>query len=270
MSKDFPGYDVYISGGKDSTVIADLVEKSGVNYRLFYNYSAIEPPASLPFIKKNYPNAIVLRRDLNFWQMLIKYGYPSANRRWCCYQLKERTHPEAMGRYKLLGVRAEEGWKRNRLNKIQRFKGGRRIFHVNPILDWKEWQVWEYIEKHNLPVHLDYDRGLSRIGCIVCPFICLRDRSKIDFHKTLYPKQYRMFEKIMAKVFINKIEEMSEFYSPEDLVETAEEFLDNWYRGSQVPYVKKSKMRKCLFAPNGKYPNQSLETDGQKDAHRSA
>ena len=96
------------------------------------------------------------------------------------------------------------------------------------------------------------------------------DRSKIDFHAKLYPKQYRMFEKVMAKVFENKITEMSAHYNPEDLVETAEEFLDNWYRGSQVPYVKKSSMKKCLFAPNGKNPNKSLETDGQKDGHRSA
>ena len=28
-----------------------------------------------------------------------------------------------------------------------------------PIIDWKEWQVWEYIEQHNLPVNPDSSFG---------------------------------------------------------------------------------------------------------------
>ena len=37
------GYVVKFSGGKDSTVVYDLVKKAGVKYQAFYNYTAIDP-----------------------------------------------------------------------------------------------------------------------------------------------------------------------------------------------------------------------------------
>ena len=40
---------------------------------------------------------------------------------------------------------------------------------VNPIVDWTDEEVWEYIHERNLPYCELYDQGYSRIGCIGCP-----------------------------------------------------------------------------------------------------
>ena len=40
---------------------------------------------------------------------------------------------------------------------------------VNPIIDWSDRDVWEYIEDQNIPVNPLYKCGWSRVGCIGCP-----------------------------------------------------------------------------------------------------
>ena len=44
-----------------------------------------------------------------------------------------------------------------------------RTITVNPIVDWQDDDVWEYIRKYNLPYNPLYDRGYHRVGCIGCP-----------------------------------------------------------------------------------------------------
>jgi len=231
-------FEVAISGGKDSVVLYDLMVRSGVEFKAFYNWSEIEPPESLPFIKKYYPETIIVQREKTFWELLLEKGYPSYRRRWCVYELKSKRHPLMDGRYRVMGLRAEESRNRARFKQISKTKGYRRWI-IKPIFFWKEWQVWEYINKYNLPIHPGYEKGLDRIGCIVCPLVCRPDKKYNDFRKKLYPKQYAMFEKTMTKLYYIKIEWAKGKYNKEDLVQTPAEFIDNWYRGSQIPYVKR-------------------------------
>ena len=56
---------------------------------------------------------------------------------------------------------------------------------VNPIVDWTDEEVWEYIHKHNLPYCELYDQGYTRIGCIGCPLAGAK-QMKRDFER--YPK----------------------------------------------------------------------------------
>jgi len=44
------GYYVAFSGGKDSCVILDLVQRAGVKYDAHYNVMTVEPPELLKFI----------------------------------------------------------------------------------------------------------------------------------------------------------------------------------------------------------------------------
>jgi phosphoadenosine phosphosulfate reductase len=46
-------------------------------------------------------------------------------------------------------------------------KQGKHI--LNPIIDWLDEDVWEYIESRNLKYCKLYDEGFDRIGCIGCP-----------------------------------------------------------------------------------------------------
>ena len=40
---------------------------------------------------------------------------------------------------------------------------------VNPIIDWSDADVWEFIHEYNIRYCKLYDEGYKRIGCIGCP-----------------------------------------------------------------------------------------------------
>lgn len=54
---------------------------------------------------------------------------------------------------------------------------------LNPIIDWSERDVWEFIRTENLPYCELYDHGFHRLGCIGCP---MNSNKKADLDR--YPK----------------------------------------------------------------------------------
>ena len=40
---------------------------------------------------------------------------------------------------------------------------------INPIINWEDADVWEFIRKFDVPYCKLYDQGYSRLGCIGCP-----------------------------------------------------------------------------------------------------
>lgn len=40
---------------------------------------------------------------------------------------------------------------------------------VNPIIDWTDGEIWEFIKAENIPYCGLYDCGFRRLGCIGCP-----------------------------------------------------------------------------------------------------
>ena len=51
---------------------------------------------------------------------------------------------------------------------------GKRV--LNPIIDWTEDEVWNFIRKYHLPYCCLYDQGFCRIGCIGCPLASTKNR----------------------------------------------------------------------------------------------
>lgn len=56
---------------------------------------------------------------------------------------------------------------------------------VNPIVDWDDKDVWQYISDNHIEVNPLYDMGYQRVGCIGCPFAGKKIRQKqfADFPK---------------------------------------------------------------------------------------
>jgi phosphoadenosine phosphosulfate reductase len=42
------------------------------------------------------------------------------------------------------------------------------LWKVNPLADWSEDDVWEYLTRHGIPYHPLHDRGYASIGCTHC------------------------------------------------------------------------------------------------------
>ena len=61
---------------------------------------------------------------------------------------------------------------------------------VNPMIDWDDEDVWEFIEENNLRYCSLYDEGYKRLGCIGCPMqsreMMFKDFQRWPKYKTLY------------------------------------------------------------------------------------
>ena len=162
---------------------------------------------------------------------------PTRTMRYCCQVLKETTTPH---RLCALGVRAAESSKRQGRDTFST-RGGRTrtlffsLDHaeevhkealelndpawdctliktmknhedsiVNPIYEWTDEDIWDYIRQQSLKVNPLYERGYNRVGCIGCPLAGYRQIKKefADYpqYKQLYIAAFdRMIKARAAK-----------------------------------------------------------------------
>jgi phosphoadenosine phosphosulfate reductase len=191
------GYYVCVSGGKDSTVIQELCIMAGIKCEFVHNHTSVDHPETVYFIRREQKRiqkiGYIFRievprfadgRQKTMWNLIPKRGLPTRIQRWCCVELKEYG---GSGRYCVTGVRWEESVARknnrglheddrvilNNDNDMRRRLNEscipKRKFILNPIIDWAEDDVWEFIKINKLPYNPLYDLGWKRIGCVGCP-----------------------------------------------------------------------------------------------------
>lgn len=161
------GYQLAFSGGKDSIVIYHLAQTSGVKFHPFMNWTGIDPPELYQFVKEHYPQIEIRKPEKTMWQLIDEHGMlPLRKVRFCCEYLKERGNKG----YLLTGVRWAESIARRKRKLVEVSYRDSSVIFVNPILDWNNFEVWEYIRRFTLPYCKLYDEGFQRIGCILCPF----------------------------------------------------------------------------------------------------
>lgn len=202
------GYLLAFSGGKDSVVLKALADMAGVKYRAHYTVTGIDPPELVYFVREKHPDVEwdIPKKNgkrVTMWNLIVKNGIPpSRMNRYCCRELKERY---GEGAANLTGVRWAESPRRANLHGLitmtdvskktevydgfqKNPKGGiilnsdnddaRRVLEtcyakqkkmVNPIVDWEDSDIWEFIKAENVPYCGLYDDGFKRLGCIGCP-----------------------------------------------------------------------------------------------------
>jgi phosphoadenosine phosphosulfate reductase len=197
--KIYGEYTVMVSGGKDSTVITDLAIRSGVKCRFEVSWTGIEHPETVYFLRREkariealgYSFEFIIPRDkegkqVTMWNLIKKNGFPTRKMRFCCEQLKEVAGKNA---YCILGIRWAESSRRKACRFVHEIGGyklmtnndneaARRMaescmrknkYMLNPIIEWSDSEVWEYIRGRGIPYNPLYDRGHKRVGCIGCP-----------------------------------------------------------------------------------------------------
>ncbi len=108
---DHYGVDkVYISfsGGKDSTVLLDLVRQVNSNIPAVFIDTGLEYPETKEFVK-TIENVITLRPKLSFKQVIEKYGFPMVSKEQARYLYDIRYSTEKMKLRRLNGI--EKGFK---------------------------------------------------------------------------------------------------------------------------------------------------------------
>ena len=135
---------------------------------------------------------------MSMWQLIEKkYIPPTRVVRYCCSVLKEGN---GGGRIVVTGVRAEESAKRAKREIYipRKTKSGKGF--LNPIIDWLDEDVWEYIHSNSIPYCELYDKGFSRIGCLLCP---LSSNQKKEAE--LYPKYAENYRRACVRGYNNSI-----------------------------------------------------------------
>lgn len=232
------GFWLCYSGGKDSDVILQLAKMAGVKFHAYYNITTIDPPELVRYIMEKHPEVTRLQPKKTFLQLIKqKKILPTRNTRFCCEYLKERT---AAGYCTITGVRASESQRRAKqasLVKVQNKKGtikkdfdqmqetqfqcidGKDKVLINPIMDWTEKDVWDFIKSQKLEYCKLYDEGFTRIGCLFCPYAYYKKRIK---ERLRYPK------------FYNNLLKACETFVKDTEFKTAKDMLDWWFTDLSV------------------------------------
>lgn len=70
---------------------------------------------------------------------------------------------------------------------------------LNPIIDWEDEDVWEFIKTYNIPYCSLYDQGYKRLGCIGCPMASNRQEELEKYPK--YKQAYvRAFDRMLKNM----------------------------------------------------------------------
>ena len=116
---------------------------------------------------------------------------------------------------------------------------GKRV--VNPIIDWEDEDVWEYIKSRNIEYCKLYNEGYTRLGCIGCPLASKRFRD-MDFER--YPKFKENYKRAVDRFFIryltrriekgekpfkNSSQEMFDWWIDDEDLDYSDSFLDDDY-----------------------------------------
>ena len=174
--------------------------------------------------------------NTTMWSLIEKKCIPPTRIiRYCCAELKENSTPN---RFCALGVRAAESTKRQGRDTFST-RGGSyasAIFFslshalevhqesqeiqddawdctliknmkehkdtiVNPIYEWSDSDIWEYIRKNNMKVNPLYEMGYTRVGCIGCPLAPYHQRKK-EFND--FPKYKQLYINAFDKAIKNR------------------------------------------------------------------
>ena len=246
------------SGGKDSQVLVALAERSGIDFEVVNSHTTADAPETVYFIREQFRqmegcgiNCTIEKprykgKPTSMWSLIPQKMMPPTRLvRYCCSVLKENV---GRNRFIATGVRWDESSRRKNSRGVMELMHRdadkriilmgdndekRKLFEscelkgkmtVNPIVDWTDDDVWDYIHSERLPVNSLYCEGWKRVGCIGCP---LAKRGGRQREVMRWPK----YEELYVAAF----DRMLEARKKRNLESEGKKFAtDDWQTGRDV------------------------------------
>lgn len=184
---------VAFSGGKDSVVALDLVQRALPHnkFKVLFGDTGMEFPDTYKIveeIEQHCKDAKIefLRAKSDFdpkvtWR---EFGPPAQTMRWCCsvhktapqiILLREYTNNPHFRGMAFTGIRGDESASRSEYEGISHGEKVRGQYSCHPILEWNSAELFSYIYERQLLINDAYKKGNSRAGCLVCPLATLKN-----------------------------------------------------------------------------------------------
>lgn len=173
---------VSFSGGKDSTVTADLVARAFSTSKVTHIFgdTTLEFPSTYEYRSRFVKNHRVIRAknyEQNFEKLCEEIGPPSRVMRWCCTVFKTGAITKTLSQVfkdktnvlTFYGIRKSESVSRSKYDRESASPKITKQTVVSPIIDWIDFDVWLYILTTCIDFNDAYRLGYSRVGCWCCP-----------------------------------------------------------------------------------------------------
>lgn len=207
---------VAFSGGKDSVVTLDLVQRALPHneFVVLFGDTGMEFPDTYDVVHEiekwcegediSFYTARSHLSPCNSWRL---FGPPATLIRWCCSIHK--TAPQILllrdilGKTKFrgmayVGVRGSESLTRSKYDYISYGGKHQGQYSCNAILEWNSVEVFLLIYKRNLVLNAAYKKGNRRAGCLICPGST--DRNEFIKH-IWYKEQSDKFIEIINEMY---------------------------------------------------------------------
>lgn len=217
----FPEENIVLSfsGGKDSTVTADLAIKALSDPSLVHIFgnTTLEFPLTVEYAeryRKNHPQAIfkvAKNYEQVFQDVCEDIGPPARMMRWCCSMFKTGPITRVInGLYRnqqiltFYGIRKSESVARSKYNRIEDDAESVKIQQqtvASPIFFWKDMDIWLYILSEGIDFNDVYRLGYDRVGCWCCP----NNNQRAQFLSRIYmPEESKKWREFLIE-FAKKI-----------------------------------------------------------------
>ena len=178
---------ISFSGGKDSTVTADLATRALSDPKLVHIFgdTTLEFPLTMEYahrFRRNNPKVIfkvAKNKEQDFYRVCEDIGPPARMLRWCCSMFKTGPITRVLnsmyhdrGILTFYGIRKCESVSRSKYKRIEDNAETVKIQKqkvASPIFHWKDIDIWLYILGEQIDFNDAYRLGYDRVGCWCCP-----------------------------------------------------------------------------------------------------